>query len=42
MSPAVPERIALLIVVVLAWGATRRDVLGVALVGSQARQAATP
>jgi hypothetical protein len=41
MSPAVPERVAELILSVQAWAATRQDVLGVALVGSHARQAAT-
>ena len=42
MSPAVPERVALLILRVQAWAAARPDVLGVALVGSHARQAGTP
>jgi uncharacterized protein len=42
MSPAIPERVAQLILDVQAWAATRADVLGVALVGSYARQAATP
>jgi predicted nucleotidyltransferase len=42
MSPAVPERVAELILSVQAWAATRPEVLGVALVGSHARQAATP
>ncbi len=42
MSPAVPERVARLILSVQAWAATRPDVLGVALVGSHARGSATP
>ncbi|MCX6071552.1 MAG: nucleotidyltransferase domain-containing protein [Chloroflexi bacterium] len=42
MSPAIPERVAQLILDVQAWAAARSDVLGVALVGSYARQAATP
>jgi predicted nucleotidyltransferase len=42
MSPAVPERVAELILSVQAWAAARPDVHGVALVGSHARQAATP
>lgn len=42
MSPAVPERVAQLVEGVQAWAETRPDVLGVALVGSHARQAATP
>jgi predicted nucleotidyltransferase len=41
MSPAIPERVANLILEVQAWAAGRPDVLGVALVGSYARQAAT-
>jgi len=42
MSPAVPERVASLVLRVQAWAASRPDVHGVALVGSHARQAATP
>jgi predicted nucleotidyltransferase len=42
MSPAIPERVARLILDVEAWAAARPDVLGVALVGSHARQAARP
>jgi len=42
MSPAVPERVAQLILKVQAWAATRPDVLGVSLVGSHARGSATP
>jgi predicted nucleotidyltransferase len=42
MSPAIPERVARLILDVQAWAAARPDVIGVALVGSHARQAATP
>jgi predicted nucleotidyltransferase len=42
MSPAIPERVARLIEAVLAWASARPDVLGVALVGSHARQAAKP
>lgn len=42
MSPATPEPVARLIHDVQAWAETRRDVLGVALVGSHARQAARP
>ncbi len=42
MSPAVPERVAELILSVQTWAAARPDVHGVALVGSHARQAATP
>ena len=42
MSPAIPERVAQLILDVQAWAAARSDVLGVALVGSYARQAAAP
>ncbi len=42
MSPAIPERIAHLIQDVQAWAAAREHVIGVALVGSYARQAATP
>lgn len=42
MSPAIPERVARLIGQVQAWAAARPDVLGVALVGSYARQAAKP
>jgi predicted nucleotidyltransferase len=42
MSPAIPERVARLILDVQAWAQKRPDVLGVALVGSYARQAATP
>jgi predicted nucleotidyltransferase len=42
MSPTVPERAARLIEEVQAWAASRLDVLGVALVGSHARQAARP
>ena len=42
MSPAIPERVARLILSVQAWAAARPDVLGVALVGSHARGAATP
>ena len=41
MPPAVPERVAELIEGVRAWAETRPDVLGVALVGSYARQTAT-
>lgn len=41
MSPAIPERVARLILDVQAWAAARPDVLGVALVGSYARQTAT-
>jgi predicted nucleotidyltransferase len=40
--PAIPERVARLILGVQAWAAGRPDVLGVALVGSQARGAARP
>jgi predicted nucleotidyltransferase len=42
MSPAIPERVAHLIQDVQAWAAVQEDVIGVALVGSHARQAATP
>jgi predicted nucleotidyltransferase len=42
MSPAVPERVARLIEDVQAWALERPDVLGAALVGSYARQAASP
>ena len=42
MSPAVPEQVARLILSVQAWAAARPEVLGVALVGSHARGAATP
>jgi predicted nucleotidyltransferase len=42
MSPAVPERVAELILSVQAWAVSRADVHGVALVGSHARQTATP
>ena len=42
MSPTIPERVARLIEDVQAWAAARPDVLGVALVGSHARQAAKP
>ena len=42
MSPAIPERIAHLILDVQAWAAAQEHVIGVALVGSYARQAATP
>jgi len=42
MSPAIPERVARLIEDVQDWALARRDILGVALVGSHARQAARP
>lgn len=42
MSPAIPEPVARLIQDVQAWAETRPEVLGVALVGSYARQAARP
>jgi len=42
MSPAIPESVGRLIQEVQAWAKTRPDVLGVALVGSYARQAARP
>ena len=42
MSPAIPERVARLIEAVQSWASARPDVLGVALVGSYARQAAKP
>jgi hypothetical protein len=42
LSPAIPERVARLILDVQAWAATHPDILGVALVGSHARQTATP
>lgn len=42
MSPAIPELVARLIQDVQTWAGTRPDVLGVALVGSHARQAAKP
>jgi len=42
MSPTIPEPVARLIQDVQAWAETRPDVLGVALVGSYARQAAKP
>jgi len=40
MSPAIPERVARLIRDMQAWATARPDILGVALVGSHARQAA--
>jgi hypothetical protein len=42
MSPAIPERIARLLQDVQGWALARPDILGVALVGSYARQAAKP
>jgi predicted nucleotidyltransferase len=42
MSPAIPERVARLILDVQTWASARPDVLGVALVGSYARGAAKP
>jgi predicted nucleotidyltransferase len=42
MSPAIPERVARLILSVQAWAVARPDVLGVAIVGSHARGSATP
>lgn len=42
MCPPIPESVARLIQDVQVWAETRPDVLGVALVGSYARQAARP
>jgi len=42
MSPAIPERVAHLIQDVQAWAGAYANVIGVALVGSYARQAAKP
>jgi len=42
MSPAIPERVAKLILSVQGWAAARPDVLGVVLVGSHARGSAKP